>query len=124
MSRSKAPIKNPYAQVPSSIVTRDIPRLVEPTGNIYESLNVISRRARQVSNNLKEEISERMSEFTTGMDNLEEVHENREQIEISKHYERFPKPTLIAIDEFQEGKLVFRRNAEDDLHSTAITPAN
>ncbi len=123
MSRSKAPIKNPYPQVPASIVTRDIPRLIEPTGNIYESLNVISRRARQVSNNLKEEISDRMSEFTTGMDNLEEVHENREQIEISKFYERLPKPTLIAIDEFLEGKLVFRRNAEDELHSTDMQNA-
>ena len=88
-----------------SIQTRNTAKLAEPTGNIYESVSVISKRARQIAARMKEELSNKLSEFASTVDNLEEVFENREQIEISRHYEKMPKPTSIAIDEFLEGKL-------------------
>lgn len=103
-------IKNTTAPtIPSSTVTRDVRQLDKSTDNLYESLVVIAKRANQISNNLKEELHNKLSEFASSNDNLEEVFENREQIEISKHYERMPKPTLIAIDEFLNGK-VYHRN--------------
>lgn len=115
MSKTKAPtVKSQYNGIPTSIVTRDIPKYVEPTGNIYQSLNVISRYANQVGVALKNEINEKLAEFSHGPDNLEEIHENREQIEISKIYERQPKPTLIALEDFKEGRVYFR-NASDDV---------
>jgi DNA-directed RNA polymerase subunit K/omega len=92
----------------SSIITRDIDKLVAPTGNIYESVVVISKRAKQIAVNLKEELNSKLAEFATTVDNLEEVFENREQIEISKFYERMPKPTSTATEEFLEGKLNYR----------------
>ncbi len=79
--------------IQSSIVTRDLDKLAEPTGNIYESVVVVSKRAKQIAVNLKEELNSKLAEFATTVDNLEEVFENREQIEISKFYERMPKPT-------------------------------
>ena len=91
--------------IPSSIVTRDIDKLAAPTGNIYESVVIISKRAKQIAVNLKEELNNKLAEFATTVDNLEEVFENREQIEISKFYERMPKPTSTATEEFLEGKL-------------------
>lgn len=97
-----------------SIVTRNLKNMEEPTGNIYESLSVISKRARQVATGMKEELSNKLAEFASTVDNLEEIFENREQIEISKFYERMPKPTNIAIEEFMEGKVMFRRNEEED----------
>lgn len=100
--------------VQSSIVTRDIDKLAGPTGNIYESVVVVSRRAKQIAVNIKEELNNKLAEFATTVDNLEEVFENREQIEISKFYERLPKPTTTATEEFLEGKLNFRRRGEGD----------
>src|SRR6187431_1723043 len=94
--------------VQSSVVTRDIESIIAPTGNLYESVAVISKRARQISVNIKEELNNKLAEFATTVDNLEEVFENREQIEISKFYERMPKPTSTATEEFLEGKLNFR----------------
>ena len=96
-----------------SLVTRNIDQLAAPTGNIYESLVVISRRARQLSTKMKEELNNKLSEFASTVDNLEEIFENREQIEISKHYERMPKPTNLATEEFLEGKLFFRNGEEE-----------
>jgi DNA-directed RNA polymerase subunit K/omega len=102
--------------VQSSIITRDIDKIANPTGNLYESVVVMSRRARQVSVNLKEELNNKLAEFATTVDNLEEVFENREQIEISKFYERMPKPTTTATEEFLEGKLSHRmRETEEKL---------
>ena len=95
--------------VASSTVTRDLRELDVQTGNIYESLVVMAKRANQISNNIKEELHQKLSEFASANDNLEEVFENREQIEISKHYEKLPKPSLIAVQEFLEGK-VYHRN--------------
>jgi len=95
-----------------SIITRDLDQIYQPTGNLYESLVIISQRARQIASNLKEELNGKLSEFATTVDNLEEVFENREQIEISKFYERMAKPTSTAIEEFLEGKLMYRKRSE------------
>lgn len=91
-----------------SIITRDVDKIYTPTGNLYESVVVISKRARQIAVNIKEELNNKLADFATTVDNLEEVFENREQIEISKFYERMPKPTSTAIEEFLEGKLLHR----------------
>lgn len=95
--------------IPNTTITRNVNEIDVETGNVYESLVVISKRANQISNNVKEELHGKLAEFASSNDNLEEVFENREQIEISKHYERMPKPTLIAMDEFLNGK-VYHRN--------------
>jgi DNA-directed RNA polymerase subunit K/omega len=97
----------------NTTVTRDMRDLETPSGNIYESIAVIGKRANQIALNVKEELNAKLQEFATSSDNLEEIFENREQIEISRHYERMPKPTLIAIHEFQEGKVYFRNPAKE-----------
>src|SRR3954466_10132 len=96
-----------------SIVTRDIRKFDGPTGNIYEAVAIISRRANQISSEIKEELAGKLQEFSTHTDNLEEVFENREQIEISKHYEKLPKPVLIAVQEFMEDKIYFRNPGKE-----------
>jgi len=96
----------------SSLETRDLPELTKETGNVYESIVIVSKRARQISSRLKEELNGKLAEFATTVDNLEEVFENREQIEISKFYERMPKPTTLAIEEFMENKVYYRRPNE------------
>jgi len=99
--------------VASSTVTRDLRELDAKTDNIYESIVIIGKRANQISNNIKEELHQKLSEFASSNDNLEEVFENREQIEISKHYERLPKPTLVAIQEFLEEKVYYRNPTKE-----------
>lgn len=96
-----------------SIITRDVDKIAAHTGNVYESVVVISKRARQIAINIKEELNNKLAEFATTVDNLEEVFENREQIEISKFYERLPKPTTTALDEFMEGKIMYRRRSAE-----------
>ncbi|WP_075351721.1 DNA-directed RNA polymerase subunit omega [Algoriphagus marinus] len=91
-----------------SIITRDLDKIADKTGNIYESLHVVGQRAKQISNTLKEELNNKLSEFASTVDNLEEVFENKEQIEISKFYERMPKPSTLAMEEFIEGKVYHR----------------
>ncbi|MBX2945953.1 MAG: DNA-directed RNA polymerase subunit omega [Cyclobacteriaceae bacterium] len=103
--------------IQSSIVTRDLEKIAEPTGNLYESVVIISKRARQIAVNIKEELNSKLAEFATTVDNLEEVFENREQIEISKFYERMPKPTNTATEEFLEGKLNYRFREETEAGS-------
>lgn len=93
----------------TTTVTRDLRKLDGETGNVYESVAIISKRANQISAELKEELTGKLNEFASHTDNLEEVFENREQIEISKFYERLPKPVNIAIQEFSEGR-VYHRN--------------
>lgn len=105
--------------VSPSIVTRNLSDFAEQTGNVYESLAIISKRANQISVILKEELNGKLAEFATTVDNLEEVFENREQIEISKHYERLPKPTNLAVEEFLEGKVYFSTPAEGDTPTRA-----
>ncbi len=93
----------------ASITSRDVDKLAATTGNIYESVAVISKRARQISSKMKDELNSKLAEFASTVDNLEEIFENREQIEISKFYERMPKPTNVAIDEFLADEVMFRR---------------
>ena len=89
-------------------VTRDIRKFDGPTDNIYESVSIMSKRANQISVEMKEELSGKLQEFSSHSDNLEEIFENREQIEISKFYEKLPKPSLIAVQEFLEDKIYYR----------------
>lgn len=97
---------------PSTTVTQNIMDLCEDTGNIYESVAIIAKRANQISVDLKSEISKKLQEFASNNDNLDEVFENREQIEISRFYEKMPKPSLIATQEFREGKVYYRNPAK------------
>jgi DNA-directed RNA polymerase subunit K/omega len=106
------PINNKPATA-SSTVTRDLRELDVETGNIYESLVIMSKRANQISNNIKEELHQKLSEFASANDNLEEVFENREQIEISKYYEKLPKPSLVAVQEFLDGKVYYRNPTKE-----------
>lgn len=99
--------------IPNSTVTRDVRELDKVTDNIYESIVIISKRANQIANNLKEELHGKLAEFASTNDNLEEIFENREQIEISKHYERMPKPSLIAVDEFLHNKVYYRNPSKE-----------
>lgn len=92
----------------ASLITRDNQKIAEPSGNLYESLVVVGKRARQIAAQQKEELNSKLAEFASSVDNLEEIFENREQIEISKFYERMPKPSTVAVEEFLEGKLSFR----------------
>jgi DNA-directed RNA polymerase subunit K/omega len=99
--------------IASSTVTRDLRELDVKTDNIYESLVIMSKRANQISNNIKEELHQKLSEFASSNDNLEEVFENREQIEISKYYEKLPKPSLVAVQEFLDDKIYYRNPAKE-----------
>jgi len=83
------------------------------TGNLYESITIIAKRANQINITLKEELHNKLEEFASHTDSLEEIHENKEQIEISKAYERMPNPALLATQEFMEDKVYFRKNDED-----------
>jgi len=95
--------------------TRDLRAMDSETQNIYETVAIIAKRSNQIGVKIKEELNAKLSEFAPASDNLEEVFENREQIEISKHYERMPKPTLQAIEEFNGGKTYFRTPTKDKL---------
>ncbi len=92
-----------------STETRDVKLLEKNTGNIYQSIAILSKRANQIGQELKEELSSKLQEFATTQDNLEEVFENREQIEISKFYERLPKPHAIALQEMLDDEIYVRR---------------
>ncbi len=91
-----------------AIITRDIRRFDAVTGNIYEAVAIMSKRANQISTELKEELTSKLQEFGSNNDNLEEIFENREQIEVSKFYEKLPKPSLIAVQEFLDDKIYYR----------------
>jgi len=101
--------------VPGNTVTRKLVDLDTPTGNIYESVAIISKRANQISTQLKQELAHKLDEFSSTGDSLEETFENREQIEISRFYERMPKPTLIATEEFLGGELYFREGGSTEV---------
>jgi len=107
-------LRSASPKIPVSAVTRDLEPIIEVTGNLYESIVVIGRRARQIGAKEKIELTEKLAEFATGIDNLEEIFENREQIEISRHFEKQPKPSSTAIDEFLDGKLFFRKADETE----------
>ncbi|HLP34023.1 MAG TPA: DNA-directed RNA polymerase subunit omega [Bacteroidia bacterium] len=103
-----------YQNVPTSTIPRDLTKLEDKTGNIYESISIISKRANQISAQLKEELTSKLNEFASDSDTLEEVFENREQIEISAFYERLPKPVMIATEEFMADKVYFRNPAREN----------
>lgn len=105
-------------KVPGNTQTRDTKNLAAPTGNIYETVVILSKRANQISAEEKKEINAKLDEVKTDRDNMEEVFENEAQIAISRYYESLPKPSLIAIEEFKEGDLEYRNaHSEDGLQS-------
>ena len=98
----------------NTVETRNLNDLKEKTGNLYESIAIVGKRANQINISLKEELHNKLEEFASHTDSLEEIHENKEQIEISKAYERMPNPSLLATQEFMEDKIYFRKG-EDEL---------
>lgn len=93
----------------ASIITRNMSDIADPTGNVYKSIRVIAQRSNQLAVKTKEELSSKLAEFATTVDNLEEIFENREQIEISRYYERMPKAPSVAIGEFLDSKILVRQ---------------
>ncbi|MBK9273491.1 MAG: DNA-directed RNA polymerase subunit omega [Flavobacteriales bacterium] len=102
-------------------VTRDMDQLDKEIGNVYQTVVILGKRANQVALGIKEELGAKLEEFASNGENLEEVYENREQIEVSKHYEKMPKPSAIAVQELVEGRLHIRRPEDGDV---APAPAN
>tara|TARA_R110001592_G_scaffold156341_3_gene386755 strand:- start:1107 stop:1436 length:330 start_codon:yes stop_codon:yes gene_type:complete len=98
----------------NSTITRNMDEIENVTGNVYESCVVIAKRANQISVDLKEELTGKLAEFASTTDNLEEIFENREQIEISRFYEKLPKPNAMALKEFIDGKVYFRKQAQTE----------
>ena len=103
------------SNIPNNTVTRKLVDIDRQTGNIYESVVIISRRANQISSAIKQELTRKLADFSSTTDSLEETFENREQIEISRYYERMPKPSLIATEEFLDGKIYFRKADDNQL---------
>ena len=100
-------------KAPVSTVTYDRNQIDEPTDNVYEAISIIARRADQINSEIKKELIEKLEEFATYNDSLEEIFENKEQIEVSKFYEKLPKPYALAIQEWLDDKIYYR-NTEDD----------
>lgn len=101
-------------KIPINTITRDVKNLAEPTGNIYESVVILSKRANQIALAEKKELNKKLEDFRGERDTMDEVFENKEQIEISKYYERQPKPSLVAISEFENKELFYRVAQSDD----------
>jgi DNA-directed RNA polymerase subunit K/omega len=106
------------SRAPQVAVTQDIDKIEMPTGNVYESVMVIARRSNQIGLEMKQELNRKLEEFAYYTDNLEEIFENREQIEISKFYERLPKPTLIALQEFLDQQVYYRNPSKSGEEET------
>ncbi|MFL5745250.1 MAG: DNA-directed RNA polymerase subunit omega [Niastella sp.] len=104
------------ANTANTAETKDLNAIKAKTGNMYESIAIIAKRANQINISLKEELHNKLEEFASHTDSLEEIHENKEQIEISRAYERMPNPALLATQEFFDDKIYYRKN-EDDLFS-------
>jgi len=96
------------SNIPNNTVTRKLVDIDAPTGNVYESVAIIAKRANQIAAEMKQELVSKLEDFSTSQDSLEETFENREQIEISRYYERLPKPVIIATEEFLDGEVYFR----------------
>ncbi len=107
-------IRKVSANTSSVVETKNVADLKAKTGNLYESIAVVAKRANQINISLKEELHNKLEEFASHTDSLEEIHENKEQIEISKAYERMPNPALLATQEFMDDK-VYHRRADNDL---------
>ena len=100
-------------KIPTNTATRNLCDIAAPTGNIYESVVILAKRANQIAIAEKKELTRKLEDFKNDRDTMEEVFENREQIEISKYYERMPKPTIIATEEYAAGDIYFRHADED-----------
>lgn len=98
---------------PTNTVTRDMVEMAKPTGNVYETVRVIAKRSNQIAAEIKSDLSKKLQEFASTTDSMEEVSENREQIEISRYYEKLPKAVLIATQEYLEGKVYFRNPTKE-----------
>jgi DNA-directed RNA polymerase subunit K/omega len=98
----------------TTTIPRDVDELEANTGNVYETVMILAKRSNQIASEMKEELNQKLQEFASYTDNLEEVFENREQIEISKYYERLPKPTLIAYEEMLKEQIYFRNPAREN----------
>ena len=98
---------------PTNTITRNMMDLCEDTGNVYETVSIIGKRSNQIAAEMKSDLSKKLQEFASYSDNLEEVFENREQIEISRYYEKLPKPTLIATQEYMEKKVYYRNPSKE-----------
>ena len=107
-------MENKTKKVPTNTITRDVKDLAAPTGNIYESVVVLYKRANQIALAEKKELNKKLEDFKNERDTMEEVFENKEQIEISKYYERQPKPDLVAIAEFENDELFYRKAKQED----------
>ena len=101
------------SKAPTNTVTHNLMDFCDGTNNIYESVVIMSKRANQISVQMKEDLSRKLKEFASANDNLEETYENREQIEISRYYEKLPKPVLIATQEYIEGKIKYRNPSKE-----------
>ena len=101
------------SNAPTNTITRDMMKLCVVTGNVYETVMIIAKRANQISVEMKQDLEKKLQEFASYNDKLEEVFENREQIEISRFYEKLPKPTLIAAQEYQEGKIYYKNPTKE-----------
>jgi DNA-directed RNA polymerase subunit K/omega len=98
---------------PDNTITRDLIKLGETTGNIYETVRIIGKRSNEIAVDIKQDLGKKLQEFSTSIDSLEEVFENREQIEISRYFERIPKPTLIATQEYLDHEIYYRNPAKE-----------
>lgn len=107
-------IKNKVQGLDPNVRARDVHSMARSTGNIYEALNIVAKRARQLSVDLKHELNTKLEEFAVSSDTIEEITENKEQIEISKFYERLPNPVIIATEEYLKGELYYRYNEKKD----------
>jgi len=101
------------ANTPNTVETKNLVDIKAKTGNLYESIAIVAKRANQINIALKEELHNKLEEFASHTDSLEEIHENKEQIEISKAYEKMPNPSILATQEFMENKIYYRKNDDD-----------
>jgi DNA-directed RNA polymerase subunit K/omega len=111
MSRIKKSFS--FGNIPAVIETKSLIDIKAKTGNIYESIAITARRANQINISIREELHNKLEEFATHTDSLEEIHENKEQIEISKVYEKIPNPAILATYEFMDDKIYYRKNDND-----------
>ena len=114
LDNSNHTMDNKTKKVPTNTITRDTKNLAAPTGNIYETVVVLYKRANQIALAEKKELNKKLEDFRNERDTMDEVFENKEQIEISKYYEKQPKPDLVAISEFENGDLYYRKAGEED----------
>lgn len=103
------------SKAPANTISRDMSKMWQETGNIYETVTIIGKRSNQIASEMKHDLDKKLQEFASYNDNLEEVFENREQIEISRYYEKLPKATLIATKEYEDGEVYWKNPAKKDI---------